>query len=101
MREEKLIVRQRDKHCFFCETENNLTFAHIFYWKKDGGKATKENGICLCRECHDKMDFGKGISKEEQLRMLRQCYAYLVFTYCEYDKQEELPEKKLTKGVIK
>jgi 5-methylcytosine-specific restriction endonuclease McrA len=95
MKEEKLIVRQRDKHCFFCEATSNLTAAHIFYWKKDKGKATKENLMCLCRECHDKMDFGKGIDKQQQLRMLRQCYAYLTFIYCEYGQQEEIPIKKL------
>ena len=98
---EKKEIRQRDKHCFFCESKTNLTSAHIFVWKKDGGKATKENLMCLCRKCHDKMDFGIGITKEEQKRMLQQCYAYLVFTYCEYNKQEELPEKKLTKGKLK
>jgi 5-methylcytosine-specific restriction endonuclease McrA len=102
VKEEKLIVRNRENHkCFFCDSKTNLTFAHIFYWKKDGGKETKENGVCLCRECHNKMDFQIGCTREEQILMLRRCYAYLVFYYCYNENQEEImhgiPRKKLVK----
>jgi hypothetical protein len=102
MKEEKQIVRERENNkCFFCEGTYNLTAAHIFYWKKDNGKATKENLICLCRECHNKMDFGIGCTREEQILMLRRCYAYLVFMYCYNENQEEvmheIPRKKLVK----
>jgi predicted restriction endonuclease len=98
MKEEKAIIRQREEYkCFFCESKTNLTAAHIFVWKKDGGKCTQENLMCLCRECHDKMDFCKGITREEQIRMLRQCMAYLTFYYCDYDTQREIPKRKLKK----
>lgn len=98
MKEEKELVRQREHNkCFFCESKANLTAAHIFYWKKDNGKATKENLMCICRECHNKLDFGIGVDRDTQLRMLRQCYAYLTFTYCEYDKQEEIPIRRIKK----
>lgn len=98
MKEERYLVRERENFkCFFCDSTNKLTFAHIFYWKKDNGKATKENGVCLCRECHNKMDFGIGVDELEQLRMLRQCYAYLTFIYCSYETQKEIPIKRLKK----
>ena len=94
MKEEKAIIRKRDNHkCFFCESKTNLTAAHIFYWAKDNGKATQENLMCLCRECHDKMDFGKGVDRDTQLRMLRQCYAYLTFYYCYNENQEEIQKE--------
>ena len=89
-------VRKRENNkCFFCNTKKNLTFAHIFVWNRDGGKVVEENGVCICRECHDKMDFQKGCTELEQLRMQRQCYAYLTFMYCDYGKQEEIPLQKI------
>jgi hypothetical protein len=67
-------VRNRDgNHCFFCNSLENLTVAHIFLEKRNGGKAVEENGMCICRRCHDELDFCKNITKEEQLRMLRYC----------------------------
>ncbi len=98
-KEQRQFVKQREKRkCFFCESKKDLTYAHIFVWVKDGGSSRKENGVCICRECHDKMDFGKGVSKQEQIRMLRQCQSYLVFLYCSYEKQREIPEYILRKG---
>lgn len=82
MKEEKMIVRQREgNQCFFCLSENELTFAHIFVWKKDGGKAIKYNGICLCRKCHNMLDFQVDCDKQLSVNLLELAKLYLLTTY--------------------
>ena len=88
----KLVIKQRDGFkCFFCDSIEDLTIAHIFVPKRDGGKPVEENGMCICRKCHDKMDFGIGCSIQEQIRMLELCKMYLMFYY-----QKEFTEEELT-----
>jgi hypothetical protein len=92
----KQIIKQRDGNkCFFnelgmCESGEELTVAHIFIWKKDYGKPVEENGIAICRDCHDKLDFGLGITKEEQIKRLRLCEMYLTLYYFREITNEEL-----------
>ena len=89
-------IKQRDGYkCFFenvgiCESGEELTIGHIFVWRKDGGKPVKENGVCICRKCHDKMDFGLGVTIEQQKRMLRYVQMYLTFFYFREITNEEV-----------
>lgn len=87
-------VRQRDNHkCFFCDGKENLTIGHIFSWRCENGMPVEKNGMTICRKCHDKLDFGIGVSRQEQIKMLRLCEIYLIFLY-----MEELDKDKLTYG---
>lgn len=91
----KRIIKRDDRKCFFCGSKKDLTIAHIFVWKKDGGKPVDENGLTACRECHDKLDFCKGISKLEQYRMLRLAQMYLTFYYMKEITDEDVSVKNL------
>jgi predicted restriction endonuclease len=110
-KETKQKIKEREEHeCFFknanmCLDGNDLTVAHIFIWKKDNGKPVEKNGMCICRKCHDALDFGIGVSTEQQIKMLRLCQMYLTLFYMEEIKEEEVRErpdtyvKKLTKEI--
>lgn len=90
-KEQKYLIKKRDNNeCFFCENKKNLTVAHIFVWRKDGGKPVEENGLTLCEECHQQMDFGIGITVEQQIDMLKQCKQYLLLYYKKEIKEENL-----------
>jgi len=93
----KVVIKKRDNFkCFFCETTKKLTIAHIFVPKKDGGKPVEENGMIICRGCHDALDFGTGVTVEQQIKMLRLCEIYLTFTYMREIKSEDV--KIMKKG---
>lgn len=55
-------VHERDKWCVICGSPHNLTIAHVKN-KGMGGtrrKDTADNLVCLCIDCHTKMDNGSG-----------------------------------------
>lgn len=94
----KRIIKNRDgNECFFCKGTQNLTVAHIFTWRKDGGLPIVENGMTLCRKCHDKMDFGIGCTKKEQIKMLEICKMYLSFSYMIWEEEMKYEKNKVPK----
>lgn len=97
----KLQIKERDNYqCFFCRSTEYLTIAHIFVTKKEGGKAVEENGMCICRKCHDKLDFGMNCSEELQKKMQRLCEMYLTLYYMREINKEELTLPKVKKEHI-
>ena len=70
------VLSQEDMH-----DKRTLTMAHIFVWKKDGGKFVAINEVTLCRYHHNMMDFGVNCTREQQIMMLRMCQMYLTLTY--------------------
>lgn len=87
----KVEIKQRDGcKCFFCDSKNDLTIAHIFVARRDGGKPVPENGMCICRKCHDKLDFGIGCTPDQQKIMQCQCERYLTLLYMRELTKEEL-----------
>lgn len=86
----ELIKDREENKCFFCDSKKNLTIAHIFAWKRDNGLPVLENGMCICRKCHNKMDFGMECTREEQIKMLRLCEMYLILTYMKELNPQEL-----------
>lgn len=87
-------IKDRDGNCcFFCLREDTLTVAHIFIANRDKGPAVMWNGLTLCRECHDKLDFCINNSPQCQKRMLELCKLYL--------KKKHNIDKSLIKRRIK
>ena len=73
-------VYERDQWCIICGRGHNLTIAHVKN-KGMGGtkrKDTADNLVCLCLECHNKMD--NGIFNREYRQ---RCEQYLKDKYSE------------------
>lgn len=91
-------IKKRDQNmCFFCDAKKNLTIAHIFVPRRDNGIPNLLNGMCICRKCHDKLDFGIGCTIEEQIEMLKICKAYLMLGYNRVITEQELTLQKVKK----
>lgn len=48
-------IKLRDNRCVICKTKTELLTAHHFVYKSAMGMGIKENGVCLCNSCHDRV----------------------------------------------
>lgn len=80
----KKIVYERDKgRCVVCG-KRGLPEAH-YIPRSAGGLGIEQNIVCLCRECHDKFDFGDGETMAHIGDMIR---AYLMEHYPDWDESK-------------
>jgi len=55
-------VKARDKNkCVYCGFGYAINLAHIWVNRSHGGLGIEQNLVCLCLECHTKLDNGKEI----------------------------------------
>ena len=90
-KKERQAIYERDNgQCIFCGTMENLTIAHVFYSRTKGGAGVQENGVLACRECHNKLDYGRPKEKERYERLakdyLMECYPFLIPHELRYKK---------------
>ena len=80
----KMIVYNRDSgRCVYCRRPGNPE-AH-FIPRSKGGLGVPENILTLCRECHDKYDFG---TREQREGMREEFREYLMSKYPHWDEEQ-------------
>lgn len=73
-----VLVRDGGK-CIICGSKTYLTMAHVFVNRSHGGAGTKDNIVCLCKNCHMTMDNPIGDKQNElSKRYLDYCKRYII-----------------------
>lgn len=88
-KEVKKAVYERDKGlCVVCGRQG-LPEAHYIPRSK-GGLGIEQNIVCLCRDCHDRFDFGDGDTTEEIGEIIKR---YLASRYPDWNEDNLIYRK--------
>jgi 5-methylcytosine-specific restriction endonuclease McrA len=68
-------VRARDPYCQVCGKAR--TEVHHIHTRGAGGDDVPENLIGLCRECHNRVHAGNGLTPDDLRRILRDKYGFV------------------------
>ncbi len=74
-KERQYIYRRDNGCCVVCGGRFRISIAHIFVSRAKGGFGVRENGVCLCIECHHALD--NGLSADTQKKIQDYCEQYL------------------------
>jgi 5-methylcytosine-specific restriction endonuclease McrA len=70
----RAVVKRRDNNtCVNCGRKDWVQLCHVFYNRSHAGLGVKENLVCLCVECHNKLDAGR-IEVSEPIRKVVESY---------------------------
>ena len=85
-----LVSRRDDGLCVYCRRPGNPE-AH-FIPRSKGGLGVPQNILTLCRECHDKYDFG---AREEREGMREYFREYLSSKYDDWSEEKLIYHKEV------
>ena len=66
-------IHERDKCCRNCGSHYNLSIAHVFLSRAQGGLGCVENLVLMCYNCHMTMDQGR-VKDSAEIRLNMKSY---------------------------
>jgi len=75
--------------CVNCGSPNGLPEAH-YIARSDGGLGIEQNIVTLCRDCHNKFDFGR---REERIEIGNHIKEYFMSIYPDWNEEDLIYKK--------